>query len=84
MNRFRTRFAVLATISPLILSGCMTPESFETAPVQVATAQGVVTCQLYRRDRVLWDRAIHRPETMSVNTADEICRAEGQRQVAGA
>lgn len=61
------------------LGGCIDPRDMETEPVQVQTSSGIVTCQLYRRDRVLWDRAIHRPETMSVEEADEVCRAEGER-----
>lgn len=64
------------------LSGCGDPASYETAPVEVTTARGIVTCQLYTHDRVLWDRAIDRPETMTVKDADDICVAEGYR-VAG-
>jgi hypothetical protein len=48
--------------------------------VKVSTPQGVVTCQLYKHDRVIWDRAISRPETMSVATADAVCVAEGKRR----
>ena len=62
------------------LAGCVSPEDFETEPVRIQTAQGVVTCQLYTRERVLWDRAINRPETMSVAMADQVCQAEGKRQ----
>lgn len=65
------------------LTGCLDPKDMETEPVRVQTPSGIVTCQLYRRDRVLWDRAIHRPETMSVDEADQICREEGQRLAAG-
>lgn len=63
------------------LSGCsIDPQSYETTPVKLNTAKGVVTCQLYTKERVLWDRAIDRPESMSVREADNICRAEGERQ----
>ena len=72
-----TLFAAAATA---FLSGCISPEDFETTPVEVSTAQGIVTCQLYKHDRVIWDRAIHRPETMSVATADAVCVAEGKRR----
>lgn len=44
------------------------------------STKGVVTCQLYRRDMVAWDRAIDRPTGMTVAEADDLCRAEGYRQ----
>ena len=50
---------VTATAIPLlaVLTACVpTPEDLETTPVQVQTPQGVVTCQLYRHNRVTWDR----------------------------
>jgi hypothetical protein len=62
------------------LSGCMDPRSFETTPVEVATAAGIVTCQLYTPGMVLWDRAINRPESMSIEDADAICSEEGLRR----
>ncbi|MEM1005169.1 MAG: hypothetical protein AAF496_02520 [Pseudomonadota bacterium] len=64
-------------------AGCVpSPEELETPPVQVQTPEGVVTCQLYRYDRVIWDRAIDFPATkMSVRTADAYCRQEGQRRL---
>lgn len=80
MKPVRTAFF---TAAALALSGCLDPKSMETEPVEVRTPQGVVTCQLYRRDRVLWDRAIHRPESMSVAAADQACIEEGERQAAG-
>lgn len=64
----------------LTLSGCIELESYETAPVSVSTPQGVVTCQLYTANRVLWDEAIRVPKGMSINTGDAICRAEGSRR----
>jgi hypothetical protein len=83
MTHCKLRAAGIAVCLVTVLSGCLDPKSMETAPVQVSTAQGVVTCQLYRRDRVLWDRAIHRPDAMSVATADQICQAEGERIASG-
>lgn len=80
MNFRKSLFIGLMTLP---LSGCFDPQNYETEPVRVETRQGVVTCQLYTRERVLWDRSIHRPETMSVETADQVCRAEGARQVTG-
>ena len=71
-------FAV--ALASTLLAGCsVDPQSFETAPVSVQTPKGVVVCQLYTRERVLWDRAIDRPDTMTVREADNICRAEGTR-----
>lgn len=72
---------LLILAAALGLTGCVSPESLETEPVSVTTPNGVVTCQLYTRNRVLWDRAVHRPDSMSVREADEICVTEGQRQM---
>ncbi|WP_264213566.1 hypothetical protein [Leisingera thetidis] len=65
------------------LGGCVSPENYETEPVQIQTSAGVVVCQLYTKDRVLWDRSILRPDSMSVEQADAICRNEGLRQKNG-
>ena len=62
------------------LAACVSPESYESDPVEIDTPAGVVTCQLYTRDLVIWDRAIDRPDSMSVSTADAICVNEGQRR----
>jgi len=72
---------LLVTSAGFALTACMDPESYETPPVKVTTDSGVVTCQLYTRKRVLWDRAIHRPESMTVKAADAICVEEGKRRV---
>lgn len=70
---------------PLIasLAACIpTPEELETTPVKVQTPKGEVTCQLYRHDRVTWDRAINYPANkMSVPEADAYCRQEGLRRL---
>ncbi|WP_299660394.1 hypothetical protein [uncultured Ruegeria sp.] len=65
------------------LSACVpTPEELETTPVKVQTSKGVVTCQLYRHNRVSWDRAIDFPATkMSVPEADNYCKQEGLRRL---
>lgn len=65
------------------VAGCIpSPEDLETTPVKVQTPKGEVTCQLYRQDRVTWDRAINFPATkMSVPEADAYCRQEGQRRL---
>ncbi|WP_380053956.1 hypothetical protein ACFE33_12505 [Falsihalocynthiibacter sp. SS001] len=67
----------------IALTACISPENYESAPVQVSTQMGFVTCQLYRRDLVVWDRAIGRPEGMTVEVADNVCRAEGERLRSG-
>lgn len=75
----RTSWGLLLAVG--LLAGCSAdPRSYETAPVQLETTKGIVTCQLYTRERVLWDRSINRPDNMSVEEADETCRAEGFRQ----
>ena len=65
------------------LAACIpSPEDLETEPVKVQTPKGQVTCQLYRHDRVTWDRAINFPaDKMSVPEADAYCRQEGQRRL---
>lgn len=77
MKLTRPKFVLAAS---LLAAGCVDPTDFETTSVQVRTPQGIVTCQLYTRERVLWDRAIHRPEAMTVTEADQACVAEGRRQ----
>ena len=75
------KIALIAPIAVVLgLSACATPENYETTPVVVQSAQGPVTCQLYTKSIVAWDRAIDRPAKMSVKAADEICQAEGRRQ----
>lgn len=64
----------------VLVSGCVDPKDFETDPVKVKTKKGVVTCQLYTKDEVLWDRAIDFPRSMKVPAADKVCKAEGHRQ----
>ncbi|NSY38823.1 hypothetical protein [Leisingera sp. ANG59] len=78
----QTVYKLLAATSAVAaLTGCVSPEQFETTPVQLQTSKGVVTCQLYTKDRVLWDRSIDRPASMPVQEADEICKQEGYRQM---
>lgn len=65
-------------VSALVLAGCVgTPEQFATAPVEVETSKGIVVCQLYTPEIVLWDRSIGRPDSMSSYEADGICRERG-------
>ncbi len=67
-------------VAALTVGACTSPEDFESDPVTVETSQGPVTCQLYTRTSTTWDRAIDRPDAMSVSTADRICKNEGNRQ----
>lgn len=71
---------VLSLTAVLGLSACLDPRDYETAPVEVATAEGIVTCQLYTQERVIWDRAIGFPRTISVKAADKVCQDEGLRR----
>lgn len=67
---------------PLLgLSACIDPVDYESEPVQVKTSKGIVTCQLYRQNTVLWDRAIKAPKGMSIKEADEVCVKEGKRRL---
>lgn len=76
------RELALLAVSAAVLAGCNKTE-FETAPVALDTPQGEVICQLYRRDMVMWDRALSRPAAMSDATASQLCIDEGRRQEAG-
>ncbi|WP_170381119.1 hypothetical protein [Ruegeria atlantica] len=81
----KTSFIAKLAMLPLVagLTACIpSPEDLETEPVKVQTPKGEVTCQLYRHDRVTWDRAINFPaDKMSVPEADGYCRQEGQRRL---
>ncbi|MBT8414233.1 MAG: hypothetical protein KJO30_07875 [Boseongicola sp.] len=77
---FTKRKTLLFLLIGLMLAACVSPETYESEPVQVDTPVGVVICQLYTRDLVVWDRAIDRPDSMSVSTADAICVNEGKRR----
>jgi len=66
-------------IASLGLTGCISPEQFESEPVVLKSKQGPVVCQLYTEERVDWDRAIQWPSKMDSKVADEMCLAEGIR-----
>lgn len=89
-HRWRTEMArqwmtyhqsLTALAACAVLAGCTDLSAFETEPVQVATQQGTVTCQLYRKNQVLLDRAIDAPLGMTIATADRFCQAEGIRRL---
>lgn len=74
----------LTLAASLVIAGCATSiEDYETTPVQLKTSKGVVTCQLYSHDRVMLDRAIDIPRTMTIKEGDALCKAEGVRILKG-
>ncbi len=74
------RLFMLGVVSSFAVAGCVqSPAAYETTPVKLKTPKGVVTCQLYSKEQVIWDRSIDRPNSMSVKEADDICLAEGLR-----
>lgn len=78
-----TKF-VAAAAAALVLSACaITPEQYETPPILADSPMGPVTCQIYTHEQVTWDRSINRPGAMDVKTADNLCRAEGDRIMKG-
>ncbi|TKW65278.1 MAG: hypothetical protein DI616_15160 [Paracoccus denitrificans] len=78
-----TRF-ILAAASVAALSACaITPQQYESTPVLAQSPVGPVTCQIYTHEQVTWDRSINRPASMSVTTADNLCRQEGARIMQG-
>lgn len=81
MNKF---LAILLLLSAALvaLSAC-TPAAYETAPVTVETQHGQVTCQLYTKEIVQWDRPVDWPAGMSVKQAFNVCQIEGIREQKG-
>lgn len=71
---------VMAIAATGVMAGCVDKSAYESNPVQIKTAKGTVTCQLYLRDRVQWDEAIAVPEGMEKAEGDAYCLQEGQRQ----
>ena len=69
-------------IAATTLTACIKQSAYETPPVLVTTPQGIVTCQLYTKRQVLWNRAVQIPKGMTIKQGDEICRQEGKRQKA--
>ena len=71
---------VMAIAATGVMAGCVNKSGFESNPVQIKTEKGVVTCQLYMRDRVQWDEAIAVPAGMTKAEGDAYCIQEGHRQ----
>lgn len=79
-----TKTMWLPIVAAMALSGCdLDPRNYETPPVSVQTSRGLVVCQLYTPERIVWDRAIDYPANLTVKEADGICLAEGKRQKNG-
>lgn len=61
------------------ITGYANKKEHETTPIRLKTPEGLVVCQLYALDLIMWDTSITRPKSMSKETADKICVAEGAR-----
>lgn len=81
MKKFTLVMAVAATA---VMAGCVSKTAFESNPVQIKTPKGMVTCQLYTRDRIQWDESIAVPAGMTKEEGDSYCVQEGHRQYLGA
>ncbi len=81
MMKAATAAPVLACAAILALSGCIDQSRYETAPVQVKTPKGTVTCQLYKHNQVLWDEATSVPPGMTIREGDQTCINEGKRRL---
>ncbi len=81
MSKMPKLTPIIGCVAVLALTGCVDRASYETAPVQVKTKKGVVTCQLYTERRVLWDEAISIPSGMTIAEGDQICQNEGLRRL---
>lgn len=69
----------------LVVAACAdAKQPWESTPVTVTTDQGPVTCQLYTEKAVLWDRATAHPSGITDDTANRVCRAEGEMRRGGA
>lgn len=79
---FKIAGFITISLAAAALSAC-TPKDYETPPVTVDTPQGPVVCQLYLKSMVQWDRAISRPDNMSVAAADAVCIEAGNEALQG-
>ena len=78
MPRILKCCVLLAALGPV--AGCIQdPRDYETDPVTVTVAKGTVTCQLYTRQMVYWDRATDWPRSMSADEADAVCLEQGKK-----
>lgn len=80
MTPHHLKMPALSLVLAVALAGCVDPRDYESDPVEVPTTRGTVICQLYTQNLVVWDRAITRPEAMTVADADAVCIDEGKRR----
>ena len=78
MNKFLSLSLLGTTLA--IVTAC-SPIVYETDPVTLETDKGDVIRQLYDKNAVILDRAIHMPHAMHIAEADALCRAEGERRM---
>ena len=62
-----------------IITRCANKKEHEMTPIRLNTPEGLVVCQLYALDLVMWDTSITRPKSTSKETADKIFIAECAR-----
>ena len=77
-------YSKIALLAVAVGSLTACSQQYETPPVEVATPDGPVTCQLYTPDLVLWDKPLSYPEALDEAEAVSICREEGMRRKSGA
>ena len=77
----KSKLTPFTLVGITVLAGCSIKSGFETTPVDVQTSKGIVTCQLYTGERVLWDEAITMASSMGTEEANDVCRIEGQRRL---
>ena len=78
MNKFLS-LSLLGTTLAIVTAS--SPIVYETDPVTLETDKGDVIRQLYDKNAVILDRAIHMPHAMHIAEADALCRAEGERRM---
>lgn len=65
---------LMLALATAALTGCVADSSdYETKPVTINTPEGKVTCQLYTKRFVKWDKAIRKPADMTFKRANDIC-----------
>ncbi len=78
MSRILKSVGLLAAL--IVVSGCVQdPRQYESPPVTVTVAKGKITCQLYTKELIYWDRATDWPRSMTVEEADAVCLEQGKK-----
>ena len=62
-----------------IITDCTNKKEHETTPIRLNTPEGLLVCQLYALDFIMWDTSITRLKSMIKETANKICISEGAR-----